>query len=148
MEYTFVRCGLTGWQLDLIMQVCLVQVRNVLCILLLLSFIICNIYDLYNLEPPMPRPIVMTESVVNLTVNDYILVMKCLPNRNNFNYIWTKKNDDLPSRARGISSSQLTINNLNPKDSGDYRCVMSNRTGNISSKFTTVYIEGKKINNI
>ena len=92
----------------------------------------------------MPRPIVMTESVVYLTVNDYILVMKCLPNRNNFNYIWTKKNDSLPSRARGISSSQLTINKLKLEDSGDYQCTMSNRTGNISSKFTTVIIIGKK----
>ena len=103
----------------------------------------CN-YNIHILEPPMPRPIVMTESEVILTVNDYILVMKCLPNKNNFNYLWKRKNGSLTSRARGVRSSQLTIINLKPEDSGDYQCVMSNRTGNISSNFVAVNIIGKK----
>ena len=85
----------------------------------------------------------MTDPVVNLTVNNYNLTMKCLSNMNNFNYKWIKKNDVLPSRAQGVNSSQLTIVNLKPEDSGDYQCVMINNTGTINSKFYTVNIIGK-----
>ena len=85
----------------------------------------------------------MTDPVVNLSVNNYNLTMKCLPNNNNFNYKWIKKNDVLPSRAQGVNSPQLTIVNLRSKDSGDYQCVMSNSTGTISSNFSTVNIRGK-----
>ena len=69
--------------------------------------------------------------------------MKCLPNKNNFNYKWIKKNDVLPLRAQGVNTSQLTIVNLTPEDSGDYQCVMTNSTGTISSNFSTVKVTGK-----
>ena len=73
----------------------------------------------------------MTVPIVNLTVNDYNLTMKCLPNNNNFNYAWVRKNTVLPSRAKGANTSQLTIINLRPEDSGEYQCAMSNSTGTI-----------------
>ena len=79
---------------------------------------------------------------IYLSVNNYNLTMKCLPSKNTFNYKWTKKNDVLPSRARGVNTSQLTIIYLRPEDSGDYQCVMSNNTGTISSNFSTVNIRG------
>ena len=85
----------------------------------------------------------MTTPVVKLTVNDYMLTMKCLPNLNNFNYKWLRKNNALPSRAQGMNTPQLTIVKLRPKDSGDYQCVMSNSTGTISSNFSTINITGK-----
>ena len=94
-------------------------------------------------DPPSP-PVVMIDPVVNLTVNNYNLTIKCLPNKDNFNYKWIKKNDVLPSRAQGINSSQLTIVNLKPEDSGDYQCVMSNSTGTINSDFSAIKITGKK----
>ena len=94
-------------------------------------------------DPPS-LPVVMIDPVVNLTVNNYNLTIKCLPNKDNFNYKWIKKNDVLPSRAQGVNSSQLTIINLKPEDSGDYQCVMSNSTGTISSNFSTIKITGKK----
>ena len=88
----------------------------------------------------------MTDPVVNLTVNNYNLTMKCLPDkRDNFNYKWIKKNDVLLLRAQGASTSQLTIVNLKPEDSGDYQCVMSNSTGTISSNFSAVNVKGKTI---
>ena len=95
-----------------------------------------------HVDPPSP-PVVMTDPVVNLTVNNYNLTMKCLPNKKNFTYKWIKKNDALPSRAQGVNSSQLVIVNLKPEDSGDYQCVMSNNTGTISSNFSTVSIRGR-----
>ena len=85
----------------------------------------------------------MTTPVVKLTINDYMLTMKCLPNLNNFNYKWIRKNNVLPSRAQGVNTPQLTIVNLRPKDSGDYQCVMSNSTSTIRSNFSTINITGK-----
>ena len=101
-------------------------------------------YHLQNayLDPPSP-PVVMTVPIVNLTVNNYNLTMKCLPDKNNFNYKWIKKNDVLASRAKGVNTPQLIIINLTPKDSGEYQCVMSNRTGTISSNFSTLKVIGK-----
>ena len=85
----------------------------------------------------------MTAPVVYLTVNNYSLTMKCLLDKNNFNYKWIKRNDVLPSRAQGVDTSQLIIVNLKPEDSGDYQCIMSNSTGTISSNFSTVNVRGK-----
>ena len=86
----------------------------------------------------------LTNPVVNLTINKYNLTMKCVSNLRNLNYKWIKRNDILPSRAQGVNTSQLTIVNLIPEDSGDYQCIMSNSTGTISSNFSTVNITGKK----
>ena len=83
----------------------------------------------------------MTVPVVNVTINNYNLTMKCLPNKNNK---WIRKNNVLPSRAQGANTSKLTIFNLKPEDSGDYQCVMSNTTGTINSNYSTVSITGKR----
>ena len=83
------------------------------------------------------------QSVVNLTMNNYNLTMKCLSSMKNLNYTWIKRNDVLPSRAQGVNTSQLTIVNLIPDDSEDYQCVMSNSTGTISSEFLTIIVTGK-----
>ena len=85
-------------------------------------------------------------SVMNLTMNNHNLTMKCLSNMSNLDYKWIKKNNVLPSRAQGVNTRQLTIINLKPEDSGDYQCVMSNSTGTISSNFSTVNITGKTDN--
>ena len=102
----------------------------------------CNVY--VYVDPPS-RPVVMTNQypVINLTINNDNLTMKCLSSMSNFNYKWIKKNNVLPSRAQGVNTQQLTIVNLKPEDSGDYRCVMSNSTGTISSDFLTINIGGK-----
>ena len=43
----------------------------------------CNVWYIY-LGPPSPL-VIMTDPVVNLTVNNYKLAMKCLPSNSNFN---------------------------------------------------------------
>ena len=83
-----------------------------------------------------------TNPVVDLTINNYNLTMKCLTSMSNLNYKWIKRNDVLPSTAQGVSTLQLTIVNLKPEDSGDYQCVASNSTGTISSNFSTINIRG------
>ena len=100
------------------------------------------------LDPPLQPVVVMMPSVVNLTINNYNLTMKCLPNKNNFNYKWIKKNDVIPSRVLGVNTSQMTIVNLIIKDSGEYQCVMSNRTGTISSNFSALNVRGETDNEV
>ena len=107
-------------------------------------FVLCVICYVYL--DPFPPPVVMTDPVVNLTVNNYNLTMKCLPDNSNFNYNWIKKDETLPSKARGAHTSRLTVVNLKPEDSGDYQCVMSNSTGTIRSSFSKVNVIGKKDN--
>ena len=107
------------------------------------------IYIIFILDTPL-LPSVKVLSVVNLTINDFILTMECLPDKNDlqylYSYTWVKKNDGIPLRARGINSPTLTIFNVIPKDSGDYQCTLSNSTGKISSDFSTVNVTGIETN--
>ena len=79
---------------------------------------------------------------IELTVNNFTLLMKCLSHYMNFDYKWEKKNSKLPLKVRGINSEQLAIRKLQPKDSGEYRCIMSNSTGTIASSYSLVTIKG------
>ena len=108
----------------------------------------CTLIIRVYLDPPLQPLVVIMPSVVNLIVNNYNLTMKCLPNKKNLNYKWIKKDGVLTSRAQGVNTSQMTIVNLTPKDSGEYQCVMSNSTGTIISNFTTLHVQGKTENYI
>ena len=68
--------------------------------------------------------------------------MKCKPDKDNLNYTWERRGGRLPSMAQGAHTSHLVIVNLRPEDVGDYRCVVSNSTGTISSRFTSLVIDG------
>ena len=80
--------------------------------------------------------------MISLTVNNVNMSMRCIPNQHDLYYVWEKRNDNLPSRAQGVHSSTLTIINLKPEDSGEYRCVVSNSTGRIASEYLPVTIKG------
>ena len=88
--------------------------------------------------PPIP-------TVQVLIVNSFNMSMRCIPDQHDLHYVWEKRNDNLPSRAQGVHSSTLTIVNLKPKDSGEYRCVVSNSTGRIASEYLPVNIQGMYI---
>ena len=77
-----------------------------------------------------------------LDVNDRNLSINCMPNDYRFYYKWEKRNGNISSAAQGLSSSQLFITDPVPEDSGEYRCIMSNSTGNIASDYKTIVIEG------
>ena len=88
------------------------------------------------------EPKALFDSPIHLTVNDYKLSMICIPNKSYLNYKWERRNGNLPSTVRGTHTSHLVIVNLRPEDAGDYRCVVSNSTGTISSRFTSLAING------
>ena len=68
--------------------------------------------------------------------------MRCVPHVKGFHYLWEKKDNDLHRRELGIYSSKLTITNLRPEDSGEYRCIISNATGNIASSYSKLIVRG------
>ena len=102
-----------------------------------------NAYTCMHVLGSLSAPVVVSVPVVNLTMNNYNLTIKCLPNQNNYNYNWMRKNDVLPLRAKGTNTSELTIVNLRPEDSGDYQCTISNGIVTISSNFSAIKIKSK-----
>ena len=52
------------------------------------------------------------------------------------------KNGGFDSRAEGVNSHQLTITNLKPDDTGEYRCAMSNSTGKLLSDYVPITVKG------
>ena len=91
---------------------------------------------------PSPLLKMIPSSPINLTVNKFILSMTCNPEDSEFYYKWERQNGTLPSRAQGINSSHLVIFNLRAEDTGKYRCIQSNSTGRISSKYKMLTVKG------
>ena len=84
--------------------------------------------------------------MINLTIDNYNLSMKCETGGGKFNYTWEKKNGRFdPLRAKGVHSTHLTIFNLRPKDAAEYRCTITNSTGTISSHYAILTITGSEI---
>ena len=92
--------------------------------------------------PTKPTVTVLPKQLIELEVNNFVLKMTCLPNNSNFSYKWERKNKQLPSNALYIHSEQLQITNLKLEDSGEYRCIMSNSTGQIASDYSSVTLKG------
>jgi len=88
---------------------------------------------------------ILFDSPIHLTVNDFMLSMKCVPQKSNLNYKWERRSGNLPSKAQGTHTSNLIIVNLRPEDAGDYRCVVSNSTGTIGSRFSSLVIDGRLV---
>ena len=84
----------------------------------------------------IPPNVKMPQSRVYLKITTYNFPMRCTPYEKSFNYLWEKKNNYLPPRAQGVHSSELTIINLQPEDSGEYRCIVSNATGRAASSYS------------
>ena len=92
--------------------------------------------------PLKPTVEVSPETLVKLRVNNYTLQMRCLPNDSRFSYKWERKDMQLPLNAKYVNSEHLVIFNVKPEDSGEYRCTMSNYTGQIASDYVLVTMEG------
>ena len=80
--------------------------------------------------------------LINLTVNNFVLLIKCTFYADGFEYIWEKKNEKNIPRAQDINARQLTITNLKTEDSGEYRCIISNSTGVIISDYSLLTVQG------
>ena len=59
---------------------------------------------------------------------------------------WTKDGTSISNNSRislSDDNKQLTITNVNRKESGEYRCVAKNWVGNDTSNASTVYVQCK-----
>lgn len=93
----------------------------------------------------IPPTVNMSQSQVYLKSITYNLSIGCVPHDEGFNYVWERKNNDLVPRAHGIYSSELTIVNLQPEDSGEYRCIISNATGTMASSYSKLIVRSKYV---
>ena len=92
--------------------------------------------------PMKPTVTALPGQLIELTDSNSTLLMRCSSYNINFNYKWEKKNDRLPLRAQGVNTEELIIIGLSPNDSGEYRCIVSNSTGIITSDYLLITIKG------
>ena len=57
-------------------------------------------------------------------------------------YYWRRQIGDIPSSAIGVNTSNLTIVNLQLKDTGYYQCVATNGSGSIKSDYAKLTLTG------
>ena len=58
-------------------------------------------------------------------------------------YNWERQNDVIPSDSIGVNTNTLTLVNLQPKDAGNYRCVVTNYNGKNESNYAVINISSK-----
>jgi len=57
-------------------------------------------------------------------------------------YNWERQSGSIPSGTTGVTTNTLTIINLLPEDSGNYRCVATDASGSSYSEYATVIAKG------
>ena len=99
---------------------------------------------MYNLGTPP----VITRHPMNITidlVNDTTSVSLTCEADGASSHNWERQNGVIPSDSTGISTTTLTLVNLQPEDAGNYRCVATNDSGSIASNYATVNINGENV---
>ena len=91
---------------------------------------------------------VITQHPMNITinlVNDTTSVLLTCGAEGASSYNWERQNDVIPTDSTGGNTTTLTLINLQPEDAGNYRCVATNGSGNSSSNYANLTINGKYI---
>ena len=81
-----------------------------------------------------------SNQMVTVSTNSHNITLRCKAN-NTLSYIWDRQNGGIPSGAIGRNTDTLKLINIQPKDSGSYRCVATNNYGTNMSDYATVIIK-------
>ena len=92
-------------------------------------------------NPSRPQ-VVKSTSLIELVQTNFNFSMLCKSNVSNAQIHWEKRNETLSPYARGENSLNLTIFNMIPDDSGEYRCIVTNSTGTIESEYSKLTVRG------
>ena len=84
-----------------------------------------------------------TSNNVSIIYGNESVRLMCLAIGKNVTYSWERENMLLPNTARGQNSSILTLPDLRPSHSGNYRCKVSNINGSVFSNYAHVNVTGK-----
>ena len=57
-------------------------------------------------------------------------------------YYWERQNGIIPSGATGVNTNNLTITNLQLKDTGYYQCIAINGSGSTQSEYAKLTLAG------
>jgi len=57
-------------------------------------------------------------------------------------YYWGRQDGNIPIGTTGVNTNTLTIVNVKPEDSGNYRCVVSNDSGENFSDYAAITVCG------
>ena len=57
-------------------------------------------------------------------------------------YTWERQDDIIPFDSIGVNTNTLTLINLQPRDSGNYRCLATNARGSSKSNYAMVTASG------
>ena len=91
---------------------------------------------------PSKPQVVKSTSLIELVQTNFNFSMQCESNVRDARIHWEKRNETLSPYAHGVNSWNLTIFNMIPDDSGEYRCVVTNSTGTIESEYSKLTVRG------
>jgi len=57
-------------------------------------------------------------------------------------YYWERQDSSIPSGATGVNSETLTIVNITPEDTGNYRCVVGHGSDKDFSNYAEITVIG------
>ena len=57
-------------------------------------------------------------------------------------YTWERQDDIIPSDSTGVNTNTFTLISLQPRDSGNYRCLATNARGSSKSNYAIVTVSG------
>ena len=81
---------------------------------------------------------------IRITRSNQNTTLMCLAiGESKVTYRWERENSSLPNKTVGQNTHELTLLDLRPSDSGNYRCRVSNIHGTVFSNYAHVNVTGK-----
>ena len=66
----------------------------------------------------------------------------CIADGDELSFSWKRQDLQLPYSTTGNTTNTLVISGAREKDSGNYRCIVSNRFGTVSSDYASLNVAG------